>query len=88
MTTLTKPRKKTHTAPPKKWRNRWRAREDIEEIYDEESIIRISGEEWWGSLVHPTKEIAEHLAMKDLEYDKKILRVRLLEYLGAFPVED
>ena len=66
--------------PARQWRNRWKALELKHEG-------TLPGEEYWGTDVYPSKDIAEENASKGLaEFVARYKRVTD-EHVGALPVE-
>jgi len=84
--TIERPKVEKLTAPSKRWRNRWRAVTNIRETYAGGRRHK-RGDEYWGLMVHPSKEIAEEFALKSICANVTDCGYAIKEYLGAFPVE-
>lgn len=84
-----KTRTEKATAPPKRWRNRWRLSVRVRHA--------ASGQEWeagdqWGTSIWPSREIAEQRAQEKLAGTLRFNGVRkptahYIEWLGAFPCD-
>jgi hypothetical protein len=86
---LTRPEQKT--APAKRWRNKWRARELC--LSSTTNKPMAPGTEWLSRRVYPSKDAAETAAQRRLEQvGSRDLSDGMIwsevDYLGAFPVDE
>lgn len=66
----------------KRWRNRWRAKFDVENLDTGARLPR--GSEHWDAEVWPSREVAEEKAAREMA-DPEFSDV--WAYVGAFPVD-
>lgn len=74
------------TEPPNKWRNKYVSLA-TGLSHDRRSglfFYHIKGAPYWGALIHPSKDVAESHALRDMD-DPNCFPAR---YIGAFPVDD
>lgn len=71
--------------PSRAWRNKWRANFHGRCMYC--GHVSSPGEEFWGCITHPSRDVAETQAARCIELDFKDHGKRD-EYLGAYPTDE
>lgn len=84
-----KPVERKRAAPPPVWRNKWRcssANGYVRDVVTGDRLFVGRGNIYIGGTRHPTKEIAEHKALKLIEEQRAIGKAMAI-YLGPVPCD-